>query len=114
LTGVTTAQGCEAAARPVARAHARCRRAERSAGCRFELEQLVHSVPLERWAVIVDARADMAFLRSCLDDAWRTMAHGAPNAAKPMEAVRVHPLDASSDGIDRPFAHLYRADLVTA
>jgi hypothetical protein len=31
-----------------------------------------------------------------------------------MEAVRVHPLDASSDGIDRPFAHLYRADLVTA
>lgn len=114
MTGVTTAQGCEAAARPVARAHARCRRAERSAGCRFELEQLVHSVPLERWAVIVDARADMAFLRSCLDDAWRTMAHGAPNAAKPMEAVRVHPLDASSDGIDRPFAHLYRADLVTA
>jgi hypothetical protein len=56
----------------------------------------------------------MAFLRSCPEEALRTMAYGFPNAAKPMEAVRVHPLDASSDGIDRPFAHLYRADLVTA
>ena len=56
----------------------------------------------------------MAFLAPAWTDAWRTMAHGAPNAAHASEAVRVHPLDASSDGIDRTFAHLNRADLVTA
>jgi hypothetical protein len=69
------------------------------AGCRFELEHLVHALPLQRWLLVVDDSTDTGFMQSCLQQAWQSMPAGSPNRASQVSAVAVHRLGAGRRGM---------------
>ncbi len=48
-------------------------------GCVFELQSLIDRVPVEKIVLLVDATADVAFLRRTLNDCWHKMAEASPN-----------------------------------
>jgi hypothetical protein len=53
------------------------------AGVDHEIRQLLRLVPLDRVAALVDPTTDETLLRSVLDDAWRGLSAGSPNAVLP-------------------------------
>jgi hypothetical protein len=48
-------------------------------GCRHELNELIHVMPLPQVLLVVDATTDMEFLAGQLDEAWKTMPASSPN-----------------------------------
>jgi hypothetical protein len=50
-----------------------------NAGCIYELQGLLDSVPLERALVLVDATTELAFLRETLGASWRSLSASSPN-----------------------------------
>jgi hypothetical protein len=50
-----------------------------NAGCVYELQQLIDTVPLERVVFTIDPTTDRAFLQRTLEDAWRRMRADSPN-----------------------------------
>lgn len=77
------------------------------AGCRFELEHLVHAVPRQRWLLVVDNSTDTVFLQSCLQQAWRSMPADSPNLGAHVSDVAVHRLAPGRRGMRQL---LYRLD----
>lgn len=63
-------------------------------GCIYEIEQLLSSVPLDRVILLVDGRTNVPFLERVLQDAWRRMSDGSPNARAGHSRIRI--LQASS------------------
>lgn len=50
-----------------------------NAGCRWELQQLLDTVPLERVLLLVDASTDVAYLEQTLQQLWAEVDAGSPN-----------------------------------
>jgi hypothetical protein len=50
-----------------------------NAGCIYEIQGLLDSVPLERALVLVDATTDLVFLRETLRSSWRSLSASSPN-----------------------------------
>jgi hypothetical protein len=58
-------------------------------GCLYEIEQLLHSVPLDRVVLLVDGRTDVPFLEGALQQAWRSMPDDSPNALAGHSRIRI-------------------------
>ena len=54
-----------------------------NAGCVYEIQGLLDSVPLERALVLVDATTDLAFLRETMGSNWRSLSASSPNLRAP-------------------------------
>jgi hypothetical protein len=54
-----------------------------NAGCVYEIQGLLDSVPLERALVLVDATTDLAFLRETMGSSWRSLSASSPNLSAP-------------------------------
>jgi hypothetical protein len=51
-----------------------------NAGCKFEIEQLVQSVPLEKVLLIVDKNTNCDFLNQVVQNIWSSLPLSSPNA----------------------------------
>ena len=64
-------------------------------GCAFEIQELMHHVPLGRIVLIVDRTTDRTFLRETLERSWQMLGSGSPNHADPEPCVRIVPFASS-------------------
>jgi hypothetical protein len=58
-------------------------------GCRYELEQLLAHVPLDRVVLVVDGSTERAFLERMLRDLWQQVPADSPNRALGQPEVRL-------------------------
>lgn len=58
-------------------------------GCRYELQQLLDFVALERVVVLIDARTSRDFIESTLQNLWRTSRADSPNRSRSPARVRL-------------------------
>ncbi|MGD9869707.1 MAG: hypothetical protein AB7S63_01505 [Thauera sp.] len=58
-------------------------------GCRYELQQLLDFVTLERVVVLIDARTSRDFIESTLQKLWRTSRADSPNRSRSPARVRL-------------------------
>jgi hypothetical protein len=58
-------------------------------GCTFEIEMLMHSVPVDRVVFLVDDSTDFSPLEQILQYVWRTMPSDSPNVSSVQHQVRL-------------------------
>lgn len=58
-------------------------------GCRYELQQLLDFVALERVVVLIDARTSRDFIESTLQNLWRTSRADSPSRSRSPARVRL-------------------------
>ena len=73
-------------------------------GCLFELEQLVHHVPLHKVLLLVDDTTDNAFLEEQLQEIWSRLDAGSRNRDVEGVRVRVYYAWNNSDAAMRPLS----------
>lgn len=58
-------------------------------GCRYEIGQLLNTVPLTRVVLLIDADANRGFLESTLQMLWQTVSADSPNRSPGMSRLRM-------------------------
>ncbi|HET9913124.1 MAG TPA: hypothetical protein VFQ13_14610 [Anaerolineales bacterium] len=61
-----------------------------NAGCVFEINELVHHVPLQRVVFVIDRTTDEVFLRESIENAWKRLFVDSPNREKDTKVHLLH------------------------
>ncbi|ATE61915.1 hypothetical protein [Thauera sinica] len=78
-------------------------------GCRYELQQLLDTVPLARVVFLIDATTDRAFLEASVRRLWQTVAADSPNRRPPTVRLRLLAADARGEPDVEPLLGLLHA-----
>ena len=70
---------------------------ENNAGCVFEINELINSVPLERLVFIIDETTDKSLLDRILDESYRDLSIGSPNRGVPLSVLHKVNLQSSNN-----------------
>jgi hypothetical protein len=58
-------------------------------GCLYEIQQLLHHMPVERIVILVDSTTAIGFLEQSVTEAWKRLAPWAPNRGAPEPRLNV-------------------------
>ncbi|MEM9091403.1 MAG: hypothetical protein AAGC93_22025, partial [Cyanobacteria bacterium P01_F01_bin.53] len=67
------------------------------AGCIFEINTLIHRVPVEQFTLLVDRTTDEAFLRETIQLAWQSQPPESPNTLKSADTLQIFSWDSGRD-----------------
>lgn len=74
---------------------------KKNEGCKFEIEQLLHVVPLERIKLLVDTSTDQEFLNKSIQTIWSKLPASSINAnAKNQQLTFIEVSERSDESVD--------------
>ncbi len=68
----------------------------KNAGCAYEIQALVHFIPLEKTCFIINESTDVSFVQEIVESAWKEIPIDSPNASNP-QPIRLFKIGNQTD-----------------
>ncbi|MEM9088389.1 MAG: hypothetical protein AAGC93_06550 [Cyanobacteria bacterium P01_F01_bin.53] len=84
------------------------------AGCIFEINTLIHRVPVEQFTLLVDRTTDEAFLQETIQLAWQSQPPESPNTLKSVDTLQIFRWDSGASPLFALFRVLFGTTVPSA